>query len=211
MKRSRHAAQPGDEFQHLPSRWDARLEARLVTLHPGDYYVAEKGELIGTLLGSCVSACIRDTRLGIGGMNHFMLPVDGSTVDQGRPQVVGAGTRYGNVAMGILIDGILRRGGRRSDMEVKLVGGARVLDLRMDIGARNVAFVRDYARAQGFRVLAEDLGGRHPRKVIYDSRSGTVRVRQLARTERLYMANDERHYLERIDHALAGRVKLLED
>jgi chemotaxis protein CheD len=212
MRRSRRAAHPRGEFEHLTSRWDTRFEAKVVTLHPGDYYVAEQGEFIATVLGSCVSACIRDTRLGIGGMNHFMLPMDESTGNNAWAQVASAGTRYGNVAMEILINGILKRGGHRDDLEVKLVGGARVLDLQMDIGARNVQFVRDYARAEGFRVLAEDLGGQHPRKVIYDSRSGTVRVKQLARTERSHVVDDERQYLQRIDHAPSGGgVELFED
>jgi chemotaxis protein CheD len=155
---------------------------------------------------------VRDVRLQIGGMNHFMLPVDESTGESAWSQIPSAGTRYGNVAMEFLINGILRRGGHRNDLEVKLVGGARVLDLQMDIGARNVQFVRDYAKAEGFRVLAEDLGGQHPRKVIYDSRSGTVRVKHLARTERSHVADDERQYLQRIDHAPAGGgVELFED
>jgi len=212
MRRARRAHGSPGEFGHLSSRWDARLAAKVVTLHPGDYYVAEQGELIATVLGSCVSACIRDRRLGIGGMNHFMLPVDESTGEGTWSQVASAGTRYGNVAMEFLINGILKRGGQRTDLEVKLVGGARVLDLQTDIGARNVQFVRDYARSEGFQVLAEDLGGQHPRKVIYDSRSGTVRVKQLARTERCHVADDERQYLQRIDHARsAGAVELFED
>jgi chemotaxis protein CheD len=66
-------------FSHIQRRFDARVDAVVATLHPGDYYVAATdGELIGTVLGSCVSACIRDSRLRIGGMNHFMLPVDRS-------------------------------------------------------------------------------------------------------------------------------------
>jgi chemotaxis protein CheD len=212
MTAGRTARGRRDEFTHLSSRWDETFDATLVTLHPGDYFVAEKGEFIATLLGSCVSACIRDCRLGIGGMNHFMLPIDQSNGENGFGDVTSASTRFGNVAMEVLINGILKRGGHRTDLEVKLVGGARVLDLQMDVGARNVQFVREYARAEGFQVLAEDLGGQHARKVVYDPRSGTVRVKHLARTERSHIADDERQYQQRIDHTpVGGDVELFED
>ena len=48
-----------------------QLVAKLL---PGDYYVTREDEVLDTVLGSCVSACIRNPRLKIGGMNHFMLP-----------------------------------------------------------------------------------------------------------------------------------------
>ena len=59
-----------------------------------------------TVLGSCVSACLRDPRTGIGGMNHFMLPDDGG--DAGNPLSTSA--RYGVYAMELLINEILKAG-----------------------------------------------------------------------------------------------------
>ena len=41
---------------------------------PGKLYGTNETLMLVTLLGSCVSACIRDPMAGIGGMNHFMLP-----------------------------------------------------------------------------------------------------------------------------------------
>jgi chemotaxis protein CheD len=198
---------PGDgRFAHINRRYDTHLKATIATLHPGDFYVSA-AEWITTLLGSCVSACIRDARLRIGGMNHFMLPENGS--ERGSwGHLAGSATRYGNVAMERLINEILKYGGQRDHLEVKLVGGAKVLDAMTDIGARNIGFVRHYLRAEGIRVVGEDLGGMAPRKVLYDPASGSARVKRLARASDQVVA-EERSYLERIDRAsVAGEIDL---
>ena len=194
------------QFAHINRRYDTRLKATVATLHPGDFYVSTS-EWITTLLGSCVSACIRDTRLRVGGMNHFMLPEN--SADGGSwGHLAGSATRYGNVAMERLINEILKCGGQRSHLEVKLVGGGKVLDAMTDIGARNISFVREYLHAEGIRVVGEDLGGLTPRKVLYDPATGTARVKRLARASDQVVAV-ERSYLQRIDRApVAGEIEL---
>jgi chemotaxis protein CheD len=204
---ARLAALSNPQFAHIHRRHDAALNATLATLRPGDYYVAEPGEWIGTVLGSCVSACVRDVRSGIGGMNHFMLPQD--SLEGGWGRNAGAATRFGNVAMERLINEILKRGGRREQLEFKLVGGGKVLDAMTDIGARNIEFVKQYTRTEGFRVVGEDLGGMHPRKVLFHPHGGNARVKKLARTACQAVQKDETRYLERIDHApVAGEIEL---
>jgi chemotaxis protein CheD len=47
-----------------------------IKILPGEFYVTKLDERIETVLGSCISACVRDPIAGVGGMNHFMLPVD---------------------------------------------------------------------------------------------------------------------------------------
>ncbi len=196
----------GGQFAHINRRFDVHLKATVATLHPGDFYVSAD-EWISTLLGSCVSACIRDTRLRIGGMNHFMLPEN--SADGGSwGHLAGSATRYGNVAMERLINEILKCGGQRNNLEAKVVGGGKVLDAMTDIGARNISFVREYLSAEGITVVGEDLGGMEPRKVLYDPATGTARVKRLARASTKVVA-EERSYLQRIDRApVAGEIEL---
>ena len=61
-------------FTHISRYWDASHQLTRAAIRPGEYYVTRNEEIISTVLGSCVSACIRDVRTGVGGMNHFMLP-----------------------------------------------------------------------------------------------------------------------------------------
>lgn len=197
-----------DAFAHIQRRFDARLNATVAVLHPGDYYVGAGGELLGTVLGSCVSACIRDVRLRVGGMNHFMLPTNQSEDGAAWTGSAWVATRFGNVAMERLINELLKRGGRRPDLEVKLVGGGKVLDALTDVGARNIRFAREYVRMEGFRLLGEDLGDVYPRKVLYDPASGAVRVKRLPRTSRQLLV-EEMRYLRTVDHAAPdGEIEL---
>ncbi len=196
-------------FNHIGRHFDPRESKVVAKLLPGDYYVTLGDEMVFTVLGSCVSACVRDRTLGIGGMNHFMLPEDASDSSRTWGTSASAATRYGNVAMEMLINDILKQGGRRENLEFKLVGGGRVLDAMTDIGARNIEFVRAYMKQEGFRVLGEDLGGEHPRKVMFHPASGNARVKKLTRTKPAEIAERERRYSKRIESApSSGDIEL---
>jgi chemotaxis protein CheD len=191
------------EFAHIQRHFDARIRATVAVLRPGDYYIGQRGEILGTVLGSCVAACIRDARLRIGGMNHFMLPTQQA---DGFASMAGSGwppTRFGDTAMRTLLTQLLRRGARTADLEIKLVGGARVLDTLSDVGARNIQFAREYLRAEGLRVLGEDLGDLYPRKVLYDPASGAVRVKRLPRGAPQQLAEKLRYLRSAADAASA--------
>jgi chemotaxis protein CheD len=197
------------QFAHISRYWDQEHKCFAARLLPGEYYVTRHAENLCTVLGSCVSACIRDARLRIGGMNHFMLPLDASNGDSSWGAAVSAATRYGNVAMERLINDILKFGGRRQDLEIKLVGGGRVLaEMSNDVGARNIEFVREYVRAEGLQLLNEDLGDVHPRRVMYFPETGRLRVRKLTAGRDEILVAQERRYLEQLGKADEGEIEL---
>jgi chemotaxis protein CheD len=176
-------------------------------LLPGDYYVTCEEEVLDTVLGSCVSACIRNPRLRIGGMNHFMLPRPSGQGSDTWDSIAGRATRYGSASMETLINRILRAGGTRSELEVKIFGGGRVLSSLSDIGQHNVIFVRDYLKQEGLRVTSEDVGCDYPRHVQYFPMTGRVRVRNL--TSRADIVTQEQQFLKRIEKApVAGEIDL---
>jgi len=179
----------------------------IVKLLPGDYYVTRREEVLDTILGSCVSACIRNPRLRIGGMNHFMLPrPSGNGIDTWE-HIAGRATRYGSASMEQLINRILSAGGTRADLEVKIFGGGRVLSSMSDIGNHNVIFVREYLKQEGLKVTSEDVGSNYPRHVQYFPMTGRVRVRHL--TARADVVSQEQQFLNRIENKpIAGEIDL---
>ncbi len=187
------------QFGHIRRYWDPVHETYAAKLLPGEYYVTVAGEMICTVLGSCVSACVRDRTLGIGGMNHFMLPIDLSRGERFWSEATSAATRYGNIAMQCLVDDVLKAGARRDDLEFKLVGGGKVLAALTDVGAANIEFVRAYMRSAGFEVSGEDLGDVHPRKVHFYPVSGRVRVKKLLSTRNDTIFARERTYLQKVN------------
>jgi len=197
------------QFGHIRRTWDADLGVPVAKLLPGDYYVTRHNEAIFTVLGSCVSACVRDCKLGIGGMNHFMLPLDRSGgTSAWAENLVSSATRYGNVAMERLINDIMTLGGHRANLEFKVIGGGKVLDMSLDVGGRNAEFVREYLKTEGFSISAEDLGDSFARKVYYSPATGKVRVKRLTSTVNRAVFEREREFAPTNSQVESGSVEL---
>lgn len=184
--------------QILSSYWDHRFKRKVIKLLPGDYCACQGEEMMVTVLGSCISACIFERKLRIGGMNHFMLPVDRRYLD--RRQLISvdddsAACRYGNVAMERLINEIVRLGGRRENMEVKIFGGAQITCAATDIGSYNIRFVRDYLHIEDMPIISEDVGGVYPRKVYYIPTTHEVFVKKIGRDNDGFVMEREVEYL----------------
>ena len=182
--------------------YDRTFDCEAAKILPGEYYFTQKDMLIVTVLGSCVSACIRDRVTGLGGMNHFMLPDGGA--DQNSP--VSASARYGTYAMEILINSLLKSGARRDNLEAKVFGGGAVLKgfTAMNVGERNAAFVQSFLRNERIRVVAEDLNDVYPRKVYFFPRTGKVLVKKLMQTQNDTLAKRELDYASRLKKAPVG-------
>jgi chemotaxis protein CheD len=197
-------------FETINRYWDANNNIYAAKLLPGEFYVTTCGELITTVLGSCISACIRDVETGIGGMNHFMLPTD-VNADAGswKHTPVDAQTRYGNVAMERLINIILANGGNRQNLEIKLFGGGKVLNIDTDIGGRNIAYVRHYIDTEGLRITSEDVGGIYPRKLQYYPQSGRARVKKIISMHNDTLKQREQLYIESLNTSpIEGRIDI---
>lgn len=197
-------------FESINRYWDTNNNIYAAKLLPGEFYVSMTGELITTVVGSCVSACIRDTATGIGGMNHFMLPSDvGRTGRAWSNTPVNTQTRYGNIAMERLINVILAGGGKRQNLEIKLFGGGKVLQIDTDIGGKNIDFVKRYLDTEGFAIAAEDVGGNKPRKIQYFPNTGRARVKCLNNLHNDTLTKRESSYIATINNSpVEGRIDL---
>jgi chemotaxis protein CheD len=187
--------EPVTGFEGIACNWDQSLGHWAAKLLPGEFYITRSREAITTVLGSCISACIRDPGAAVGGMNHFMLPED---TTQGRSRWLddaSMANRYGSFAMESLINGLLKLGAKRERLEVKLFGGGHVLDVDMNVGDRNIEFVRHWLSVEGYRVLAEDMGDTVPRRVVYFPATGRVRVKHLRSRDTQEIVRREKQYL----------------
>lgn len=187
--------------------FDRTFDCDAAKILPGEFYVTREDMLIVTVLGSCVSACIRDRVSGVGGMNHFMLPDSGGDVDN----PVSASMRYGTYAMEVLINELLKAGVKRENMEAKVFGGGNVLRgfTSINVGQRNAQFVLDYLRTERMRVIAEDLNDIYPRKVYFFPKTGKVLVKKLKVEHNDTVKRRELDYASRLKTtAVGGAVDL---
>lgn len=148
-----------------------------VYLAPGQVFASAEPAEASTILGSCVAVCLWDPRSRAGGANHFLLP---DWVGNGAAT---ASTRYGNIAVALLLKKMEGLGCRRRDLQAKLFGGAAVIEVfrgRKDhLGTKNVELARRLLCELGIPVVAEDVGGNRGRKVIFRTDSGLASVRLL--------------------------------
>jgi len=201
-------ATPG--FEHISRYWDKTTGHYAAKLLPGEYYVTVRDELLVTVLGSCISACIRDPIAGVGGMNHFMLPRSSAEGQNNWANSrVSASARYGNVAMEQLINGILKLGGSRERLEVKVFGGGRVLTSMTDVGRKNIDYIQDYLRSEHLNLVAEDVGDVFPRKVRFYAKSGKAQIKKLRGMHNDTVAKRERAYRETLETVkVSGDIEL---
>lgn len=181
-----------------------------VKVRPGGHYVGYGNLRITTTLGSCIAACVRDPFSGVGGLNHFLLPEGCDESEQGWNP--GWANRYGVHAMETLLNEVIKRGGNRSRLEIKVFGGGHVLrDSASDVGARNVLFIRRYLETEGMRICASDLGGYCSRRLIYDVNSGRVQLKRMSSTESQRIRLRDRAYILSVDgDSTAGEVELFD-
>lgn len=152
--------------------WEPRLGAWVVQVLPGELHVTSEDVVITTVLGSCVSACIRDVTRPVGGINHFMLP----NVLRGD---AGDSARYGVYALELLVNQVLGRVGKRANLEVKVFGGGRVIEAGGDIGRSNIDLVRKFFASENVPIVSEDLGEQFARRVRYWPRNGRTQVQRI--------------------------------
>ncbi len=198
-------ASPLPGFAHINRYFDPLRKVDSAKILPGEYYVTRAAEFIVTVLGSCVSACIWDPTAKLGGMNHFMLPDPaGRQTAASLIAVATDGARYGSYAMEHLINTILKYGGRRERLRVKIVGGGCVLAGSTDIGAMNIAFVREFIANERLALVGEHVGGLTPRKVNFDPMTGRAQVKVISVMKNDTIAARERRYRKTLAQAVPG-------
>ncbi len=146
-------------------------------LLPGAIKYSKKPMEITTLLGSCVSVCLYDTRLNIGGMNHYMMPYWNGTGL--------ASPKFGNIAIEKLVNSLLFAGSQRNDLVAKVFGGAAVLnssDCIFNIGERNIDIQENLLQENEIRVVAKSLGGDRGRKLIFNTNTGLVKMKYVKKS-----------------------------
>ena len=103
--------------------FDSQFNKHIVTIYPGEYHCGGGEEYISTVLGSCISVALYDKVIQYGGLNHFMLAYD-QTSSKENDTLAG---RFGEYAMELLINTMLKHGASKRNLTAKVFGGSNVL------------------------------------------------------------------------------------
>jgi chemotaxis protein CheD len=126
-----------------------------------------------------------DSVTGIGGMNHYLLPLWNG---EGMPT-----PKYGNIAIPKLIDKMINAGASENSLVAKVFGGASLLNTvrsinvpLLNVGQRNVELAFEMLDKYRIKVINYDTGGSFGRKVIMYSNGFKVFVKKINKNEKLY-------------------------
>ncbi|MGE5615651.1 MAG: chemoreceptor glutamine deamidase CheD [Bacillota bacterium] len=180
---------------------DRHFQLPAAKIGPGEVYATQRDMVIVTVLGSCVSACVRDAEARVGGMNHFMLPFH-SAEPEGP---LSESARYGAYAMELLVNHLLSLGARRERLEAKVFGAGRIVPGMSDVGSRNATFALQYLEREKIPVVAQDLGRDEASKVYFFPRTGRVLLKRLKTLRNDTVLQRERLYAERLDSLVKAK------
>lgn len=144
-------------------------------LYPGTIFADKDNYIITTVLGSCVSVCLWDRVQKIGCINHYMLPF----------QVPGeASARYGDSATYQLLKVMTRWNCQKKDVVAKVFGGGNVLEIisaQISVGERNIQVAREILMHEKIDIVSSDVGGENGRKLKFDTSTGIVSIKKIAK------------------------------
>ncbi|SEI76229.1 chemotaxis protein CheD [Allopseudospirillum japonicum] len=183
-----------------------------ILLHPGQFHVSTRPEVISTLLGSCIAACLYDKESGVAGMNHFLLAQ--RRLPHQEPLLNSEAGRYGMYAMELLINALLRRGARRTRLKAKIFGGANVLADSLgkqasvfNIGQVNIDFIHQYLQNEQIPLVTEDVGGQQGRVIHFVTRDQSIYLRRMGARDKWRVERQEQAYWQQklAEQALAEK------
>lgn len=135
----------------------------------------QQAEIITYSLGSCIGVSIYDPAVKVGGLLHFMLP--DSSIDPNKAQK--NPWMFADSGIPLFFRAAYRLGAEKRRMEVKVVGGAQILDDSnfFNIGKRNYMSLRKIFWANNILIRAEDVGGTVNRTLSLELSTGRVWVK----------------------------------
>ena len=135
-------------------------------LYPSTLFTNKEAFKVVTILGSCISVCLYDSKKKMGGINHYMLPLwNGDGL---------ATPKFGNVAITKLIKSMENMGCNKRDMVAKVFGGANQSCGVLNIGGRNAQVAFEMLKDAEIKVVAKSVGGSIGRKIIFDTYTSEV-------------------------------------
>ncbi|ANE55404.1 MULTISPECIES: chemotaxis protein CheD [Methylomonas] len=174
---------------------------RRIILDPGEYYASRQAEVISTLLGSCVAACLYDPDNGVFGMNHFLLAYRRNP--EHLPLLQSEEGRYGIFAMELLINQMMKLGADRHKLKAKCFGGGNVLHLRENnpdlksVGDVNVLFIKQFLHNEHIPLVGAGLGGNIGRNVHFVGEDYSVYVKKIDTAQQQWLERAEQRYWQK--------------
>ena len=187
-------------------KYVSKVKQDVVIIFPGEMYVSKSGEVISTVLGSCISVCLFDKVNKVGGMNHFMLPYnphkepiriklsDTLQPDDFSNRIL----RYGIYAMEVLIATMQKNGAERKNLTAKIFGGGNVLCITtttLNVGQRNIEFIDAFLKSEKIPVIRKSTGENYGRRIYFLTSRNSIFLKRIGADQ---VVPEEQKFLDRL-------------
>ncbi len=127
-----------------------------------------------TSVGSCVAICLHDSVNMCGGLAHIMLPRSAIAPQEPLP------AKFADTAVPALAKAVRKLSGRDARLSAKIAGGANMFPNMnaLNIGIKNIDAVKAALADHKIRLIAEDVGGSHGRRITFDVGTGIATVKR---------------------------------
>lgn len=129
-----------------------------------------------TSVGSCIAICMYDPKSRCGGLAHIMLPNSAIAPHEHLP------SKFADTAVPALRNGIQKISKNEGRLSAKIAGGANMFSSlknnNLEIGVKNISAVKATLDSNRIRLMGEDVGGTHGRKVSFNIETGVTIIRQ---------------------------------
>lgn len=151
-----------------------------INVEMGSFMVAPSPIILESKgIGSCVAVCLYEKNDKIGGMVRIMAPKGGGK--DINP------IRFANRGISNLLEGMFLLGCEKRHITAKIFGGASLFPNLAEIdalGRENIKVVKKKLRVLKIRIMAEDLGGNKGKSIYFDTRDGSVMIKQIGSASR---------------------------
>ncbi len=146
-----------------------------IFLQPGEIYISSEETIVSTILGSCVSFCIYDEILGVGGITHYQLP-------RGDNEQLTPNKFAGPSLHNLLKEFKNRYHSSLSDLKVKIIGGSQINTQEGSsfcVGKANIKKAEELVDFYGLNIVGSSLGGIEGRKIEFNTKNGNIRLKSV--------------------------------
>ena len=154
------------------------LEMHIISI--GGLFVTKKPMVLQTVLGSCVSVTLFDTKLKFGGMNHIVLP--GAFIgDDAHKMLDEKDSRYGIFSIEKLLFDMSTLGSKKENLEAKIYGASFMgrRSQMIDVQSQNVDFVKTFLKMAKINIVEEVILQEEALKIFFYTQTGVVEVIRL--------------------------------
>ena len=178
------------DLQRLGTRLEPRLQVangcvtrlqlspalKEVRVAMAEMKVESKPVELVTSVGSCVALCLYDSANVGGGLAHIMLPNSAIAPQDALP------CKFADTAVPALANAVRKISGKDACLHAKIAGGANIFsnlsNNGVPIGVKNVKSVKAALSANEIRLVAEDVGGSHGRRIAFNTGNGVATIRR---------------------------------